>query len=104
MIRLGSLGAACLVLFVASLTVAASVGAAALQTGNSFAAAAAKANPELISSLSKEMGSTPEQSAGAAGALFGLAKSRMKEDEFSQVSKAVPGMDALLKAAPTLGA
>jgi hypothetical protein len=66
--------------------------------------AAAKASPELVGALSKEIGGTPAQSAGAAGALFGLAKSRLKPEEFGQVSKAVPGMDALLKAAPALGA
>ena len=103
MIRVGSLGA-CLSLIVVSLTAVVSVRAAGLQGANSFADAAAKANPELITSLSKELGSTPAQSAGAAGALFGLAQSRMKPDEFSQVSKAVPGMDSLLKAAPALGA
>jgi hypothetical protein len=48
------------------------------------------------------MGSTPEQAAGAAGALFGVAKSRLKADEFTQVSKAVPGMDSLLEAAPAI--
>ena len=64
------------------------------------AVAAAKASPELVSELSKELGSTPEQAAGAAGALFGVAKSQLKPEEFSQVSKAVPGMSALLKAAP----
>jgi hypothetical protein len=64
------------------------------------ATAAAKASPELVSELSKEIGATPEQAAGAAGALFGVAKSRLKPEEFSQVSAAVPGMDALLKAAP----
>jgi hypothetical protein len=68
------------------------------------AAAAAKASPDLVSALSKEIGGTSEQAAGAAGALFGLAKSRLKADEFSQISKAVPGMDALLSAAPALGA
>jgi hypothetical protein len=68
------------------------------------ASAAAKASPELVGALSKELGATPEQSAGAAGALFGVAKSRLKADEFSQVAAAVPGMDALLKAAPTTGA
>jgi hypothetical protein len=31
-----------------------------------------------------------------------VAKSRLKADEFTQVSKAVPGMDSLLKAAPAL--
>src|SRR5262249_20405769 len=42
----------------------------------------------------------PKQATGGAGALFGLAKTRLKPDEFSQVAKAVPGMDGLLKAAP----
>jgi hypothetical protein len=65
--------------------------------------AAAKASPELVGALSKEIGATPAQSAGAAGALFGLAKSRLTPAEFGQVSKAVPGMDLLLKAAPAPG-
>jgi hypothetical protein len=65
--------------------------------------AAAKASPELVAALSKEIGATPDQAAGAAGALFGVAKSRLKADEFSQVAKAVPGMDMLLKAAPKAG-
>src|SRR5262245_21739673 len=60
------------------------------------ATAAAKASPELVNALSKELGSTPAQAAGAAGSLFSLAKSRLKADEFSQVAKAVPGMDSLL--------
>jgi hypothetical protein len=63
---------------------------------------AAKASPELVAALSKEIGATPEQAAGAAGALFGVAKSRLKPEEFSQVSAAVPGMDSLLKAAPAV--
>jgi hypothetical protein len=67
------------------------------------AAAAVKASPALIGSLSKEMGSSPEQAAGAAGALFGVAKSRLKADQFSQIAGAVPGMDLLLKAAPATG-
>ena len=66
------------------------------------AAAAVKASPALIEALSKEMGSSPEQAAGAAGALFGLAKSRLSADEFSQVANAVPGMDSLLSAAPVM--
>ncbi len=64
------------------------------------AALAAKASPDLVGALSKELGSTPDQAAGAAGTLFGLAKSRLKPEEFSQVAKAVPGMSSLLKAAP----
>ena len=68
------------------------------------AAAAAKASPDLVGQLSKELGATADQSAGAAGALFGVAKSRLKPEEFSQVAKAVPGMSSLLKAAPSGGA
>ena len=68
------------------------------------ASAAAKASPELVGALSKEIGGTPEQAAGAAGALFGLAKSRLKPDEFTKVAAAVPGMDTLLQAAPAAGA
>ncbi len=80
------------------------VWAAELQSeGATAAAAAAKANPELVGALSKELGSSPEQAAGAAGALFGLAKSRLKSDEFTQIGQAVPGMDLLLKAAPAAG-
>jgi len=58
--------------------------------------------PELIGALMKELSATPEQAQGAAGALFGLAKTRLKPQEFAQVAGAVPGMDALLKAAPAV--
>src|SRR5215218_6893787 len=34
--------------------------------------AAAKASPDLVTALSKELGSSPAQAAGAAGALFGV--------------------------------
>lgn len=68
------------------------------------ASAAAKASPDLVGALSKEIGATPPQAAGAAGALFGVAKSRLKPQEFSQVAAAVPGMDMLLKAAPAASA
>jgi Protein of unknown function VcgC/VcgE (DUF2780) len=68
------------------------------------AVTAAKASPDLVGQLSTELGSSPEQAAGAAGALFGLAKSRLQPDEFKQVSNSVPGMDALLLAAPAAGA
>jgi hypothetical protein len=77
---------------------------AAAQAGAAgFGAEAAKASPALIGELSKEIGASPEQAAGAAGTLFGLAKSKLSPADFSQVSKAVPGMDLLLKAAPTAG-
>jgi Protein of unknown function VcgC/VcgE (DUF2780) len=68
------------------------------------AEAAAKASPDLVAALSKEIGASPAQAAGAAGSLFGIAKSRLKPEEFGEISKAVPGMDSLLKAAPSPGA
>jgi hypothetical protein len=61
---------------------------------------AAKASPDLVDALSKELGASPAQAAGAAGTLFGVAKSRLKPEEFGEISQAVPGMDSLLKAAP----
>lgn len=67
------------------------------------ATSALKASPGLITDLSKQLGSSPEQAAGAAGALFGVAKAKLKPAEFSQIASAVPGMDALLSAAPAMG-
>lgn len=102
MTRQGPLAIAGIALFVVSVTTD-PVKAGMLQVPEA-AAAAASASPELVNALSKEIGGTPEQAAGAAGALFGVAKSRLKPDEFSQVAKAVPGMASLLKAAPATGA
>ena len=67
------------------------------------AAPSTSANPELTAMFTKELGVTPAQAEGGIGALLGLAKTRLKPDEFSQVSSAIPGTDALLKAAPAAG-
>ncbi|HUL29066.1 MAG TPA: DUF2780 domain-containing protein [Thermodesulfobacteriota bacterium] len=74
------------------------VGQALVQTP--AAAQTQSPSPELVGKLTKELKVTREQATGGAGALFGLAKSRLKPEEFSQVSKAVPGMNGFLKAAP----
>lgn len=58
------------------------------------------ASPELVGQLTKGLSITPTQASGGAGALFGLAKSRLSAAEFSKVAAAVPGMNGLLKAAP----
>jgi hypothetical protein len=52
--------------------------------------AAAKASPKLVKELAKELGSTPEQAAGAAGVIFGVAKSLLKQEDFAKIAKAVP--------------
>jgi hypothetical protein len=65
--------------------------------------AQAPANPELVGSLAKELGSTPQQAEGAAGALFRHAQSKLSPADWGKVASAVPGMDGLLKAAPAVG-
>src|ERR1044071_8671575 len=80
--------------------------ASARQSPPKVEAAAAQAvglknpSPELVGKLTKELSLTPEQAVGGAGALFGVAKSRLKPEDFLKVANAVPGMDGLLKAAP----
>ena len=58
------------------------------------------ANPELVSHLATELGISPQQAEGAAGALFNLAKSRLTPQEWSALTAAVPGMKGLLAAVP----
>jgi hypothetical protein len=59
-------------------------------------------SPELVGQLTKQLSITPEQAVGGSGALFGLAKTKLKPDDFLKISNAVPGMDGLLKAAPNV--
>src|SRR5262245_62326051 len=63
----------------------------------------AAAQDDLFGALTKELGVTADQARGGAGSVFSLAKTKLSPGDFSQVSKAVPNMDALLKAAPALG-
>jgi Protein of unknown function VcgC/VcgE (DUF2780) len=104
MTRQSCLGILCAAVLVFAPSVGAQEPAQKVPTPSADAVAAAKASPELVGALSKEIGGTPEQAAGAAGALFGIAKSRLKPEEFTKVAGAVPGMDSLLKAAPAAAA
>jgi hypothetical protein len=56
----------------------------------------------LTDLLMQRVGVSQAQAQGGAGALFQLAKSQMQASAFSQLSQAVPGMGALLGAAPVL--
>jgi hypothetical protein len=60
-------------------------------------------SPELIGQLTKQLKIQPEQAIGGAGALFGVAKMKLKPEDFLKVSNVVPGMDGLLNAAPKIG-
>lgn len=82
------------------LAVATAMAAQAQIPGLSKITGAKTPSPELINDLTKKLSITPEQAIGGSGALFGLAKTRLKPEEFSKVADAVPGMDGLLKAAP----
>jgi len=62
--------------------------------------AAKTASPELVGELTKALSITPAQASGGAGALFGLAKSRLSPADFSKVAGSVPGIDGLIKSAP----
>src|SRR5262245_18778693 len=60
-------------------------------------------NKDFMGSMGNALGgATPAQTAGATGAIFGLAKARLSPGDFTKVSNAVPGMDGLLAAAPTV--
>jgi hypothetical protein len=58
------------------------------------------ASPELVGQVVSELGITPGQAEGAAGALFGVAKGRLAPADFAKVAAAVPNMDGLLAAVP----
>jgi hypothetical protein len=64
------------------------------------AASSSNPNPELVGQLTYELGVTPEQATGGAGAIFGLVKIRLNPADFRQVAASVPGMGGFLEAAP----
>jgi len=71
---------------------------------DSAAKAAQTASPELVGQLTKALSVTPAQASGGAGALFGLAKSKLNPADFGKVAAVVPGIDALIKSAPASSA
>ena len=70
-----------------------------VQTPAAAEVATLTASPELVGRIVDELKVTPKQAEGGAGALLGLAKQRLKPDEFKEVSDAIPGTDGLLTAA-----
>jgi hypothetical protein len=57
-------------------------------------------DPGLVNSLTKQLGVTPEQATGGAGAIFSLAKNNLSAQEFGKIASVVPGMSGFLNAAP----
>ena len=58
---------------------------------------------KLIGSLVDKLGVSDEQATGGAGAVFKEAKNNMDPGDYSQLLKAVPGIDSLMSAAPQAG-
>lgn len=73
------------------------------QAQNTVKTSSKSPSPELVGELTKQLSITPAQATGGAGALFGLAKSRLGTADFGKVAAVVPGMNGFLKAAPSAG-
>ena len=58
---------------------------------------------KLIGSLVDKLGVTEDQATGGSGAVFKEAKNNMDPGDYSQLLKAVPGIDSLISAAPQTG-
>ena len=58
---------------------------------------------KLIGSLVDKLGVSDEQATGGSGAVFKEAKNNMDPGDYTQLLKAVPGIDSLMSAAPEAG-
>ncbi|PPD58088.1 DUF2780 domain-containing protein [Dehalogenimonas etheniformans] len=56
---------------------------------------------ELLDQLTTKLGVSESQAKGGVGLLFKQAKERLTASDFSKVSASVPGVDSLIKAAPS---
>lgn len=76
----------------------------AMQNQNKQGAAvqAPEASANLLNTLGSELKVTPEQAVGGAGAMLGLARNNLSNADYSQLTKAVPGLD-LISGANALG-
>lgn len=58
---------------------------------------------ELLSTLGK-LGVTPDQAIGGLGSIMSLAQGKLSPEDFTKVSKSIPGLDNVMKQATDLGA
>ena len=58
---------------------------------------------ELIDLLTNTLGVNSDQATGGAGLLFKLAKEKLGDTDFSQISQHVPGVNELIESAPESG-
>ena len=74
-------------------------------TGSGMAGSVASAmmqNPALVDILVQQLGVSTAQATGGAGSIFSIAQQVMTPSNFGLLSKAVPGMDTMLAAAPAI--
>ena len=53
----------------------------------------------MLGALSSQLGVSDTQAGGGLGSILSLAKSKLSTQDFSQVSKAIPGAESYIKAA-----
>jgi hypothetical protein len=58
---------------------------------------------DLIKLLMSQLGVGDSQAKGALGLIFKLVKDKLAPADFSQVQKSLPGVDDVVKAAPSAG-
>ncbi len=56
---------------------------------------------DLIQQLVKNCGVTEVQAKAGSGMIFKVAKKKMSSADFAKVSAVIPGMDSMMRAAPT---
>jgi hypothetical protein len=64
-------------------------------TGGQQKATAAPEAAGLLNTLGTQLNVKPEQAVGGTGALLGLAKNKLAGNDYSQLTKSVPGLDQL---------
>jgi hypothetical protein len=58
---------------------------------------------ELLGTLGK-LGVTPDQAIGGLGSIMSLAQGKLNPEDFTKVSKSIPGLDNIMKDATNMGA
>lgn len=58
---------------------------------------------ELVEMLTSALGVKEDVAKGGAGLILGLAKQKLGEGEFAQISKQIPDINSILDAAPGTG-
>ena len=77
----------------------------AVALGTGCASMSSLGGPEMLTQLlTNQLGVTANQAAGGAGSILSLAKEKLSNMAFSSLSSAIPGADALVKSAQSLGA